>query len=360
MKKSINRILCLVIITLFIFTINEKITAQQPGEITCIPDYWEVEFECGVYTRKSDQCPPYQMGDPYCQFEVDYCWRVIRDGNGEILYRDIMINSYSLCATIDEINYIPCDEQSTPCPCPPTDEAFRQKMLIILWQHHADDFELDFTNLNPQEERCYQGFRVLYANCTHQGLSGGIWREFCDGDICCLNIYEVCLKNECQPNTTCYNIVMYARETNTIINQFQPCPWVPAGQCGASLCNLFSWSNIPAHTVYDDLGHVIPPVLLKSNEFNDYDSERNFMVFIKDNTIQIELFQTLNSKEANQSTTFNLYDIIGNKVLTYTLSDISAIEQINVSHLSQGVYHYSIMSNGILLQNGKLIKVKGE
>lgn len=51
--------------------------------------------------------------------------------------------------------------------------------------------------------------------------------------------------------------------------------------------------------------------------------------------------------------TIRLYDMLGKGVLTQTVSDKT---EINVSHLSQGIYNISISSNGQIIGNSKIVK----
>jgi len=84
-----------------------------------------------------------------------------------------------------------------------------------------------------------------------------------------------------------------------------------------------------------------------NNLFNIYPNPANTEV-----TIQYSLDPTI------QIATFDLYDMVGNKISSWTLLPSQTSVNENIAGLRVGIYTYNITNNSNVLQRGKLVIIR--
>ena len=126
------------------------------------------------------------------------------------------------------------------------------------------------------------------------------------------------------------------------------CQFVPQG-IWQPYTNLLSPPNMPNYGLGVDTAHGCWPL----GTVNEILPSKNLLVYPNPAQHSVTIECKLLSSETAQ---FNLFDILGNKVISTNLNGENSKTTLDIHHLAQGVYSYQIVSSDAKVVTGKLIK----
>lgn len=303
---------------LFSILISISLTNFSQSYAQCTPDYPEVEWKGPESRVLSVQCPPYQLGDPWCDITFTFYYRVIEDGGGNIISRDIQITEYSY---------------SSECTC----LSVFEKMITTIWYNVKDEFEVAATNT------CYTDFRVSASVCWEdsfeigpEGDTLGVYSP-CDDTACCISKYKVCWNAPlgCGAQSI-HSVVLLSNETVEIECE-SPCQ---------DMCD--EW--ILEDTTLTPIGKISTPGV---------EDAVTVLTSIKPNPSN-GITDLSISSNLNGLYKIEIFNVQGNKILSFEKNKkmFNLNMPIDLNRYPIGHYYYKVLYEGNIISNGTIIKNK--
>ncbi len=179
------------------------------AEEEIFPDCWDYEdIPCENFTISATayECPTDPTVD--CQYNVEFCIRVVKDEFGNILYRDVFISNYTILHRNSDL-YPPPNYTGGDCPCYYYDIG--SFLLKLIWNDEEVIEKFEINNITPKYFEV-PNCRVFVAPCyrdiwvTMGGIPYKISTRECDDNSCCRYIYSVGYSHACSSDPCKYRV----------------------------------------------------------------------------------------------------------------------------------------------------------
>lgn len=297
------------------------------------------EVQCTTKTIKNHvwNCDPPNQQEA-CEFIVTFCYRVIDDGNGNILYRDIYISSYQ-AVMYDPVNFPPLGYSNIPCNCMNADAA----ILELIWED-ADVIKAFHINDQYSSDSCYNDCRLFVGGCSTSGFDDHgipIWQT-CDGISCCRANFQVCFKKQCinQPpgctnfQVTSFNMILEDNDLSA------PCPTDPV-PCIHNCEFEINWNGRKT---------IEPEISNNHDELLNIQNNNSFTF--------IDEFINYLDKFRNFDYDISFYSYNGLEISHLNKNEIITVGNNFYDKIIPGVYFYLIKLNGNNNYYGRILKIK--